>query len=316
LRDTGRLARRLVVASMIVVIAGFVVWWPASRTARLGDFPLEGGASILDCQIRYRTIGRLDAQRSNAVLVVPWFQGTSAELVRQVGAGKLVDTSKYFAILVDAFGNGVSSSPSNSRRQPGAAFPRFTMRDLVTAQHRLVTETLQIRHLHAIVGISMGGMQAFEWMMSYPDFMTRVVSIVGSPQTQPDDTGRWNDGLSWLSQSRWTRTRARIRSLQPRSALNEFLLQPENQSRQIHAILSHDITRRFGGSMERAAAARRPELLVVSTWQDREVNPKPAFDYARLSGAEILELDGRCGHQAPSCERATLWPAVGRFLGR
>ena len=301
---------------MIVVIAGFVVWWPASRTARLGDVPLEGGASILDCQITYRTIGRLDAQRSNAVLVLPWFQGTSAELVRQVGAGKLVDTSKYFAILVDAFGNGVSSSPSNSRRQPGAAFPRFTMRDLVTAQHRLVTETLQIRHLHAIVGISMGGMQAFEWMMSYPDFMTRVVSIVGSPQTQPDDTGRWNDGLSWLSQSRWTRTRARIRSLQPRSALNEFLLQPENQSRQIHAILSHDITRRFGGSMERAAAARRPELLVVSTWQDREVNPKPAFDYARLSGAEILELDGRCGHQAPSCESATLWPAVGRFLGR
>jgi len=316
LRDTGRLARRLVVASMIVVIAGFVVWWPASRTARLGDVPLEGGASILDCQITYRTIGRLDAQRSNAVLVLPWFQGTSAELVRQVGAGKLVDTSKYFAILVDAFGNGVSSSPSNSRRQPGAAFPRFTMRDLVTAQHRLVTETLQIRHLHAIVGISMGGMQAFEWMMSYPDFMTRVVSIVGSPQTQPDDAGRWNDGLAWLSQSRWTRTRARIRSLQPRSALTELSLQPENQSRQIHAILSHDITRRFGGSMERAAAARRPELLVVSTWQDREVNPKPAFDYARLSGAEILELDGRCGHQAPSCERATLWPAVGRFLGR
>ena len=68
--------------------------------------------------------------------------------------------------------------------------------------------------------------------------------------------------------------------------------------------------------MERAAAAIRADLMVVSTWQDREVNPRPAFDLARIARAEVLELDGRCGHQAPSCERAVLWPAVARFLDR
>ncbi len=80
--------------------------------------------------------------------------------------------------------------------------------------------------------------------------------------------------------------------------------------------MAHDVSTRFGGSMERAAAAIRSQLLMVSTWEDREVNPKPAFELARMAGATILELDGRCGHQAPSCERVALWAAVRRFLER
>ena len=64
------------------------------------------------------------------------------------------------------------------------------------------------------------------------------------------------------------------------------------------------------------AAAMRADLMVVSTWQDREVNPAPAFALARAAHAEVLELDGRCGHQAPSCERAIVRPAVARFLAR
>jgi homoserine O-acetyltransferase len=291
--------------------------WGCSRgvlTAQLGDLPLKEGGAILDCHLTYRTLGRLDAARSNAVLVLPWFQGTSAELLRQVGPGRLVDTSRFFVILVDALGNGVASSPSNSRRQPGGAFPRFTIRDMVEAQYRLVTDTLKLTRLHAIVGISMGGMQAFEWMVSYPDFTSRVVTIVGSPQTQPDDVARWNEAIAWLRRSAWERTRTRLAAAKPRSAIYELAIDPHNQFSQIQAILAHDIPRRFAGSMAAAAAASRARLLMVSTWQDREVNPKPAFEFARLAGAEILELDGRCGHQAPSCERATLWPAVGRFL--
>jgi homoserine O-acetyltransferase len=293
--------------------------WGCSRgilTAPLGDLPLEGGSAVLDCRLTYRTLGRLDASRSNAVLVLPWFQGTSADLLRQVGPGRLVDTSRYFVILVDALGNGVASSPSNSPRQPAGAFPRITIRDMVEAQHRLVTGTLKLPKLHAIVGISMGGMQAFEWMVSYPDAMSRVVSIVGSPQTQPDDVARWNDAIAWLRRPVWERTRTRLAAVKPRSAFHEFGLDPHNQISQIQAIQSHDITRRFGGSMPGAVAAARARLLMVSTWEDREVNPAPAFEFARLAGGQVLELNGRCGHQAPSCERATLWPAVGQFLGR
>jgi homoserine O-acetyltransferase len=163
----------------------------------------------------------------------------------------------------------------------------------------------------------MGGMQVFQWMSAYPDFMNRGVSIVGSPQSQPDDRERWERGIEALrTQSAWARVRAALRRAAPFAAVNEFRIQPLDQTRQAQAIMSFDIARRFGGSFERTAAAMRADLLMVSTWQDREVNPKPAFELARLAGANVLELDGRCGHQAPSCERATLWPAVARFLSR
>jgi homoserine O-acetyltransferase len=286
----------------------------STETARLGDLPLENGQILRDCRITYRTRGVLNADKSNAVLVIPWFQGTSIETAAQVGPGKLVDTSRFFVILVDVPGNGLASSPSNSPAQPGAAFPDFTIRDIVDAHYRLVTDSLGLRHLHAIVGISMGGMQVFEWLVTHPDFMTKAVSIVGSPQTQPDDVERWNSATGWLVHSPWTRTRSRLSELKPRAALGELALEPEDQLRQIRAIVRHDVTRRFDGSLERAAAAVKAELLIVSTWADAEVNPKPAFEFARLAKAEVLELDGRCGHQAPSCERATMWPAVGRFL--
>jgi homoserine O-acetyltransferase len=299
---------------LALLLPGLLAACSSAETARLGDLRLENGQVLTDCRVTYRTRGRLNADRSNAVLVVPWFQGTSVQTTMQVGPGKLVDTSKYFVILVDALGNGAASSPSNSRTQPGAAFPRFTMRDLVESQFRLVTERLQLSHLHAIVGTSMGGMQVFEWLFAHPDFMTKAVSIVGSPQTQPDDVERWAGTLAWLAYSPSARTRDRLSAFKPRAALVELRTEPENQRRQIHAILGHDVTRRFGGSLEAAAAAVRPQLLVIGTLADREVNNAPAFEFARLAGAEVLELNGRCGHQAPSCERTTLWPAVGRFL--
>jgi len=303
-------------SSLAVLLPTMLAACSSADTARLGDLRLENGATLRDCQVTYRTRGRLNADRSNAVLVVPWFQGNSVQTSLQVGPGKLVDTSKFFVVLVDSLGNGSASSPSTSAAQPGSAFPAITIRDMVESQYQLVTRTLGLRHLHAVVGISMGGMQVFEWTIAYPDFMTRAVSIVGSPKTQPDDVERWNGSIAWLAQPRWARTRSRLSELKPRSALGEYRTDPDNQLRQIQAIVGHDITRRFGGSMERTAAALRAELLVVGTLADREVNNRPAFELARLARAEVLELDGRCGHQAPSCERATLWPAMARFLGR
>jgi homoserine O-acetyltransferase len=308
---------RALQSSLALVLPGTLACGSPQQIARIGELSLHGGGSIQACFVGYRTVGRLNHDASNAVVVLPWHQGTSGQLAAQVGPGKLVDTTKYFVILFDSLGNGVSSSPSNSASQPGAAFPVFGIDDMVESQYQVLTRTLGMTRVHAVVGISMGGMQVFEWMSAHPDFMNRGVSIVGSPQSQPDDRERWGRGVETLrTQSAWARVRAALVRAAPVAAVSEFRLRPLDYTRQAQAMMSFDLARRFDGSFDRAAAAMRADLLMVSTWQDREVNPKPAFELARLAGADILELDGRCGHQAPSCERATLWPAVTRFLAR
>jgi homoserine acetyltransferase len=77
--------------------------------------------------------------------------------------------------------------------------------------------------------------------------------------------------------------------------------------------MAHDITRPFG-SLEGAAQAVRARLMVVVSPTDDVVDPAAALRFARLTGARVLELDGRCGHSAPACEKQTLWPAVRQFL--
>jgi hypothetical protein len=94
--------------------------------ADLGVCNLENGQQISGCKLGYRTFGKLNADRSNAVLFPSYFSGTSADLAGFIAANELFDPSKYFVIAVDAFGDGVSSSPSNSVSQPGPLFPAFT----------------------------------------------------------------------------------------------------------------------------------------------------------------------------------------------
>jgi homoserine O-acetyltransferase len=151
--------------------------------ARLGDLPLENGAVIEDYRQSFVTHGMLNAQRSNAVLICSAITGNHHRLDFLIGPGKALDPHRWFVIAADAIGNGLSTSPSNSVRQPRMRFPAFNIRDMVTAQHRLVSREMGITKLAAVVGASMGGMQALQWGVSHPSAMDRIVAMTPLART-------------------------------------------------------------------------------------------------------------------------------------
>lgn len=315
------------------------------KFAELGDFKLESGEVIRDCKLGYRTFGKLNADKSNAILFPTWFGGKSEQLADNFGKGKMVDDTRFFVIAVDAIGNGVSSSPTNSRKQPGEQFPRFTIRDMVNAEHQLVTQTFGVKKLHAVMGISMGGMQTFEWMIAYPEMMKLAVPIVGTTHQTAFDLLLWSTELKAIEEARKLDTDenagavmvARIHALAlftpayrnsatPPKEFEAFVQKEEQNSintfkaddwaSQLRAMMAHDVSRRFNGSMAEAARTVKAKTLVVVARQDMMVNPDPAVDFARLLKAEALEVNNACGHVYSACEGDKVNAAVAKFLNQ
>src|SRR5436190_9844348 len=148
-----------------------------------GDLKLESGETIKDFSISYVTHGTLNAKKSNAILMVTAISGNHHRLDFMIGPGKALDTDKYFIVCTDAIANGLTTSPSNSKAQPRMQFPKFTIRDMVASQHRLMKEKLGIDHVVAVVGPSMGGMQVLQWGVSHPDYMDALVAMVPLAKT-------------------------------------------------------------------------------------------------------------------------------------
>lgn len=156
---------------------------PPHQTYSEGDLKLESGEAIKDFSISYVTHGTLNAQKSNAILMVTAIGGNHHRLDFMIGPGKALDPEKYFIICTDAISNGLSTSPSNSKAQPRMQFPKFTIRDMVELQYRLLKEKLGIDHVVAVVGPSMGGMQALQWGVSHPEYMDSLVAMVPLAKT-------------------------------------------------------------------------------------------------------------------------------------
>lgn len=153
----------------------------------LGDFVLESGAKIRNLSLAYATFGTLAPDKSNAILFPTWYSGTTKILEQAyVGPGRALDPSKYFIILVNQIGSGLSSSPSNTPQPFGAArFPQPSIGDDVRAQYRLITEKFGITRLALVLGGSMGAQQTWEWAVRYPDVVARAAPIAGTAKETP-----------------------------------------------------------------------------------------------------------------------------------
>ena len=151
---------------------------PPHQRYAMGDLKLESGEVIKDFSISFVTHGQLSADGSNAILVVTAIGGNHHRLDFLIGPGKALDTDKFFVVSTDAIGNGLTTSPSTSAAQPRMQFPRFSIRDMVSSQYRLLTEHVKVKHIVAVVGASMGGMQALQWGVSYPDFSDQLIAMV------------------------------------------------------------------------------------------------------------------------------------------
>jgi homoserine O-acetyltransferase/O-succinyltransferase len=151
-----------------------------------GEVVLQAGITLPDTKLAYVTHGTLNAAGNNAILFPTRFGGRHEDNDYLIGLGMALDPDRYFIVVPNLLGNGVSSSPSNTPPPLGAGrFPLTTIYDNVCLQHRLLTERLGVRQLELVVGWSMGGHQAYQWGALYPEFVRRMAVICGAARTTP-----------------------------------------------------------------------------------------------------------------------------------
>ena len=334
---------RLCFISLLLLSASFLfATKPDLQFVELGDMPLFSGETLRDCRMGYRIIGEPNQDASNYVLYPTWHGGTSEHIFGLIDKYNFIDTTSFCIILIDALGNGVSTSPSNSLYQAGAEFPEIRVIDMARAM-KGVLDYLEITHIHAIVGGSMGSMQGFEFIVEYPDFADKAVLYVSSPRNSAYDIIRREATLSIIDMARkyhipQEEYMKSIRLVQDVNAKSPeyYSLEMQHTEAQNHikkfatytpgiypadnfyaqtkALYYHDISWRDDFIIEKTAKRIKTDVFIIVNKQDHTVSPWEALKFAKMIKAKTLVLDNNRGHLGISYEIQRVQKAINRFL--
>ncbi len=154
------------------------------KSFSLGDVALQSGQTLPAATLAYQTYGALNAAADNVVLMPTFYTGTHQRNESYFGAGRAIDAERHFIVSINMFGNGLSSSPSNTPAPfDGPRFPDITLFDNVACQYRLLTEALNVRRIALVTGWSMAGCQSYQWGAQYPDMVDAILPFCASAKT-------------------------------------------------------------------------------------------------------------------------------------
>ncbi len=159
---------------------------PDHETFELGAVTLQSGITLPAARLAYRTWGALNAHGDNVIVMPTFYTGTHVRNEGYLRAVPALDPARWFIVSIDMFGNGLSSSPSNTPPPfDGPRFPAVTLHDNVACQHRLLTEALGVKRIALVLGWSMAGCQAYEWAAQHPDMVDAILPFCASARTSP-----------------------------------------------------------------------------------------------------------------------------------
>jgi len=309
----------------------------------IGNLALENGDTIINCRIGYRTVGELNKDKSNIIIYPTWFSGTSEQIVPYIAKDKLIDGSGFFIVIIDALGNGISSSPNNSLLQEGSEFPEFTIRDMVNGQYLFLKKEFDVEKIYGAIGGSMGSLQVLEWAASYPDFVDKVVAYSSSPKVTSNELLIFNirvdiiDSYKKLNASekqiqRLLSMQTQLLARTPDYLANNidenkfdkyferFGSEPnerftsDNYRSQLKAMTAHNIYSPFGNSADETIRHLKSEIFLIVARTDNLLHPKAAIEFAEKSGAKIMVLDNEYGHLAVGHEMKRCADEINKFF--
>jgi homoserine O-acetyltransferase len=150
----------------------------------LGTVSLLSGEKLDSAFLIYKTYGKLNKNKDNVVVLPTFYTGSHQRNEGFFGIGRAINPEKHFVVSINMFGNGFSSSPSNTPApQDGPRFPHISLWDNIACQYKLLTENLGIDRIALVTGWSMAGCQAYQWASQYPDFVDAILPFCASAKT-------------------------------------------------------------------------------------------------------------------------------------